>query len=91
MFLSTVGAYAVASTVAATTGLGLSALFGVPRGHMLIWTIMLGFIVYFLAALWCFAEVHAWRVWFVFFLINTLSIALMAALGGDPYFGFGSA
>ncbi|MEO1407699.1 MAG: hypothetical protein AAFV54_14595 [Pseudomonadota bacterium] len=90
ILLSTVGAYFVAISTSAAFGLGLSSLFGAPKANMLVWTIMVGFFVYCGAAIWAFAELHAWRLWAAFAALIALSTFIVGALGGDPTFGYGA-
>ena len=88
-FLSIVGSYAVASTSAAALALALAALGVMEKGAALVWTILIGFFVYFAAALWAYSEQHAWRLWAAFSAVTGLSIVVVQLLGGDPTFGFG--
>lgn len=89
VFLSTVGAYAVAATSAAASAMSFAAAGLMEKGAALVWTTLLGFFVYFFAALWTFTEQKAWRLWVVFSTVTTISVLVVWRLGGDPTFGFG--
>ena len=87
-FLSTVGSYAVASTFAAAAALVLASTGAMTKGGALVWTILLGFLVYFFAALWVYCEPRAWRLWAAFSVVTGGSVFAVWLLGGDPTFGF---
>ena len=89
VFLSTAGSYAVASTSAAAVAMALASSGAIAKGAALVWTILVGFLVYFFAALWAFSEQHAWRLWAVFSTVIGASISIVWVLGGDATFGFG--
>ena len=91
VFLSVVGAYALAVTSSAALGLAAAAVGIAPKSNALIWTFLLGFVVYFAAALWTFAEPRAWRLWAVLGTVTGASILIVHLLGGDASFGFGAA
>ena len=88
VFLSIAGSYAVASTSAAAVAMALASSGAIAKGAALVWTILVGFLVYFFAALWAFSEQHAWRLWAAFSIVTGVSISIVWMLGGDPAFGF---
>ena len=90
VLLSIFGSYAAVSTAAAAIAMSLSSTGLIAKGPALVWTMLAGYLAYFGAALWAFVEVRPWRVWVVFMSITGASIAAVAALDGDPTFGFGS-
>ena len=90
VFLSIFGSYAVAATSSAALALAMERTGAVSRAEALMWTILLGFFVYFAAALWSFAEQRPWRLWAVFGVAVSVSVWAVSVLGGDPTFGFGA-
>ena len=90
VMLSVFGSYAVVSSSVAALAMGLSSTGLIAKGPALVWMMLAGYVIYFAAALWAFVETRPWRVWVVFILVISVSIAAVAMLGGDPTFGFRS-
>ena len=91
VFLSVFGAYVVAVSSSTALALAASAVGFAPKANALIWTFLLGFIVYFAAALWTFTELRVWRLWLAFGAVTIVSVLVVHLLGGDASFGFGAA
>ena len=64
--------------LASLTGVSLAALVPLARGEAMISGMMLSFLVYVVAVLWCFACHSAWRAW-LGLLVPSL---VLAALNG---------
>lgn len=69
------GGYLLASMASAC----LALLLPMTRGDAVVSALLLAFVVYLLAALWCFACRSAWRAW-LGVLLPSLLLALVSAL-----------
>lgn len=88
VFLGVFFNYAVVVSTATALAFANSAVSGAPIAHSLIWTMLAGYLVYFLLLLWAFVERKAWRLWLTFSVSTGASIWTVSLLGGDPTFGF---
>ncbi len=60
-----IGAYAVTAGVTALIAVLLVLAGGLSRSDALIIGSMIGYVIFAVAMLWCFAERRLWRVWLI--------------------------
>lgn len=88
VFLAVFLNYAVFASFVTAFGLGSEASGLMSKEDGLLWAILFAFVAFPVAIVWVFSEARAWRIWLTAAVSVSVSLILIAMLGGDISFGF---